>query len=290
MAGPSLRVRLANRAERMRQRSWRIADHVSSARHVVMGGAPRSGTTLLRRILDDHPGICAGPETKLFVPAAFNLEWLSQAYAIPLDELRSMRERATSQAAFIDTFAQRVLDGCGKPRWAEKTPMNIRNLDWIARHFPRASIVHILRDGRDVVCSMRRHPDWRWKGGTWEKVLVPRPIETYARRWLDDTSAGMRWRGDPRYVEVRYEDLVGSPRPELERLCGAIAEPAEAAWLERVTRPEDGTASDAASRPDDKGAISAASIGRWRTELVGRDRDVVERICGPRLRELGYAV
>ena len=60
MGGPSLRVRLANRTERMRQRSWRMADHVSSARHVVMGGAPRSGTTLLRRIFDQHPGICAG--------------------------------------------------------------------------------------------------------------------------------------------------------------------------------------------------------------------------------------
>ena len=76
----------------MRQRSWRMADHVSSARHVVMGGAPRSGTTLLRRIFDQHPGICAGAETKLFVPAAFNLEWLSDAYAIPLDELRAMRD------------------------------------------------------------------------------------------------------------------------------------------------------------------------------------------------------
>lgn len=290
MGGPSLRVRLANRTERMRQRSWRMADHVSSARHVVMGGAPRSGTTLLRRIFDQHPGICAGAETKLFVPAAFNLEWLSDAYAIPLDELRAMRDRAASQTDFIDAFARRVLDACGKPRWAEKTPMNIRNLDWITRHFPKASIVHILRDGRDVVCSMREHPDWRWKDGAWEKALVPRSLETYAQRWVDDTAAGMRWRGDGRYVEVRYEDLVGSPRPELERISAAIDEPAEAAWLERVSRPADGSKAIEGSRPDDKGAISATSIGRWRDELVGRDREVVERICGPRLRELGYAV
>jgi protein-tyrosine sulfotransferase len=291
MAGPSLRVRLANRTERMRQRSWRMAGRVSSARHVVMGGAPRSGTTLLRRIFDHHPGICAGPETKLFVPAAFNLEWLSDAYAIPLDELRSMRDRAASQTEFIDAFARRVLDACGKPRWAEKTPMNIRNLDWITRHFPKASIVHIVRDGRDVVCSMRQHPDWRWNDGAWEKVLVPRPLETYARRWVADTAAGMRWRGDRRYVEVRYEDLVASPVLELERICAAIGEQAEASWLESVARPEeDGSGAVEGFRPDDKGAISATSIGRWRQELVGRDREVVERICGPRLRELGYAV
>jgi hypothetical protein len=255
-----------------------------------MGGAPRSGTTLLRRILDRHPDICAGPETKLFVPAAFNLEWLSDAYAIPLPELRAMRDRSESQAAFVDAFAERVLAACGKPRWAEKTPMNIRNLEWITRHFPMASIVHIIRDGRDVVCSMRQHPDWRWKDGAWEKVLVPRPIETYARRWVDDTAAGMRWRGDARYVEVRYEDLVRAPVLHLERLCEAIGEPVVAAWIEGVTRP-DGPShpTEREARPDDKGAISATSIGRWRDELDERDLDVVTRICGPRLRELGYA-
>jgi hypothetical protein len=290
VAGPSLRVRLANRAERMRQRSWRMAEHVSSARHVVMGGAPRSGTTLLRRILDRHPGICAGPETKLFVPAAFNLEWLAEAYAIPLDELAAMRLRSGSQAAFIDAFAERVLAGCGKPRWAEKTPMNIRHLDWITRHFPKASIVHIIRDGRDVVCSMRQHPDWRWSHGAWEKVVVPRPIETYAHRWAEDTAAGMRWRGDPRYVEVRYEELVAAPRSELERLCAALDEPAEPGWLENATHPDEGSRTEGAARPDDKGAISTTSVGRWQDELEGREREIVERICGPRLRELGYAV
>ena len=55
--------------------------------------------------------------------------------------------------------------------------MNIRNLDWIMPRLPHASVVHIIRDGRDVVCSMRQHPDWRWVDGAWQKVLVPRSIE-----------------------------------------------------------------------------------------------------------------
>jgi hypothetical protein len=64
-------------------------------------------------------------------------------------------------------------------------------------------------------------------------------------------------------------------------------EPADPSWLEKATSPDSGRGEG--SRPDDKGGISATSIGRWQSELVGRDRDVVERICGPRLRELGYA-
>ncbi len=159
-----------------------------------MGGAPRSGTTVLRKLFDRHPAICCGPETKVFVPAAFNLAWLATSYDIPRSELEAMRAAATSQGAFIDAFAARVRAGAGKPRWAEKTPQNIRNLDWILTRFPQASVVHIIRDGRDVVCSMRQHPDWRWVDGSWQKVLVPRSLEWYARRWLGDTAAGMAWR------------------------------------------------------------------------------------------------
>ena len=191
MAGSPLLHRVRNRVERARQHRWRMAPHRSPEAHIVLGGAPRSGTTLLRRLLDRHPEVCSGAETKLFVPAAFNLAWLAQAYAIPRHELEEMRRSARSQAAFIDAFAARVCAGSGKPRWAEKTPQNIRHLDWILEHFPVASVVHIIRDGRDVICSMREHPDWRWVDGAWQRVLVPRPLEWYAQRWLDDTSAGM---------------------------------------------------------------------------------------------------
>lgn len=286
MVGSPLLTRVRNRALRMRQHRWRMVPYVSSERHIVMGGAPRSGTTLLRRLFDRHPGITAGPESKLFVPAAYNLEWLSSAYDIPLADLQRMRAGSPSQGAFIDAFASRVRHDRGKSRWAEKTPMNIRNLDWISQRFPEASIVHIIRDGRDVVCSMRQHPDWRWKDGGWQKVLVPRSIETYARRWVVDTAMGMDWRDHPGYVEVRYEDLVGDPAGVLRAICEGIGEEAPAEWLAAVGRTSGTT--KPGMRPDDKGAVSSVSVGRWRQDLTPAEQDEVVRLCGPRLRELGY--
>jgi hypothetical protein len=300
VAGSPLLDRVRNRTARLRQHRWRVGAYTSAERHVVMGGAPRSGTTLLRRIVDRHPGLTAGAETKLFVPAGFNLRWLAQAYVIPVADLERMRRESGSQAAFIDAFADHARVAAGKARWAEKTPMNIRYLDWITQHFPQCSIVHVIRDGRDVVCSMREHPDWRWAGAGWQKVLVPRALETYARRWVTDTGMGMRWRGDPRYVEVRYEDLVADPVPVLRRMCAAIGEPPDADWLAEVTRGPRESAPGAAppgaaprgappdGRPDDKGAISGSSVGRWRTDLAAGELELVTRICGPRLRELGY--
>lgn len=286
MAGRAIVTRLHNRTMRMRQRRWRTVRYSSEQRHIVMGGAPRSGTTLLRRLLDRHPDVCAGAETKLFVPAAFNLDWLAEAYGIPSDELVAMRDGAPSQGAFIDAFAARVRHDAGKRRWAEKTPMNIRNLDWIMPRWPNASVVHIIRDGRDVICSMRQHPDWRWVDGAWQKVLVPRSIESYARRWLADTATGMAWRDDPRYVEVRYEDLVADPAGALRGISDSIGLRVDADWMAAVARPADSGATEA--RPDYEGAVSSVSVGRWRLDLSAAEQDVVERLCRTRLRELGY--
>jgi hypothetical protein len=286
MAGSPLLGRIRNRAQRARQHRWRMAPHRSAERHIVMGGAPRSGTTLLRRLLDRHPAICAGAETKLFVPAAFNLAWLAESYAVPLEDLEAMRGAAASQASFIDAFAARVCAATGRARWAEKTPQNIRYLDWILDRFPEASVIHVIRDGRDVVCSMREHPDWRWVDGAWRKVLVRRPLAWYAERWVEDTAAGMARRQDGRYVEIRYEDLVADPAVALRAICEHVAVPVDAPWLAEVAAK--GDADRGAARPDCAGAVTAASVGRWRSDLSASEQQEVVRLCGPRLRELGY--
>lgn len=290
MAGSRLLTRVRNRVERLRQHRWRMAPYASGERHIVMGGAPRSGTTVLRRLFDRHPEVCSGAETKLFVPAAFNLEWLAQSYDLSVAELEAMRAGAPSQAAFIDAFATRVRTQRHKVRWAEKTPQNIRFLDWITERFPQASIIHIIRDGRDVVCSMRQHPDWRWLDGQWQKVLVPRSVETYARRWLADVAVGIAWRDDPRYVEVRYEDLVTDPQVTLRAICDGIGAGHDAAWLSDIGQagPDSEPSDGQTKRPDYEGAVSAVSVGRWRTDLSADERAEVERLCGPQLRELGY--
>ncbi|MGD8485042.1 MAG: sulfotransferase [Chloroflexota bacterium] len=290
MAGSPLLTRVRNRVERVRQHRWRMAAYRSQQPHVVMGGAPRSGTTVLRKLLDRHPQICAGPESKLFVPAAFNLEFLAGAYDIPRAELEAMRSAAPSQGAFIDAFADRVRTAAGKGRWAEKTPQNIRHLAWIGERFPRASLVHIIRDGRDVVCSMRQHPDWRWVDGRWQKVLVERPTAWYARRWLDDTAAGMAWRGHPGYVELRYEDLVADPARALRALCEGIGATLDESWLAAAGSSSGAADGGQTKRPDYEGAVSRASVGRWRDDLNADERREVERLCGPRLQELGYDV
>jgi hypothetical protein len=98
----------------------------------------------------------------------------------------------------------------------------------------------------------------------------------------------MAWRGDPRYVEVRYEDLVADPRAVLHAVCDGIGVSADPEWLKQVALPAGRPGKT--ERPDYEGAVSGASVGRWREDLSADERREVERLCRPRLRELGYEV
>ncbi|MBA2275789.1 MAG: sulfotransferase [Chloroflexi bacterium] len=281
----SLRTRARNRAGRLWSYRWRTRSYVSSERPIVIGGSPRSGTTLLRRILDSHSRICSGPESGLFLPGRVSVEMLERGYGLEADQIRMMLRSSGSQAEFVEWFFRTYRERQGKPRWSEKTPLNVWHLDWIWKHFPEASFVHVIRDGRDVACSMRLHPDRHLVQGRIVEVRRDESMAAIIQRWVVSTGKGLKFRGDPRYREVRYEDLVTRPRETLEPLLESIGEPFEQRMLaERA----DGEVIRRGAEFDAKGALVASSVGRWQHDLSPADIELVERLGGPRLRELGY--
>ena len=155
-------------------------------------------------------------------------------------------------AAFFELVAARR----GKRRWAEKTPLNVRHLAWIFRHFPNARFIHVLRDGRDVVCSLRSHPVRRFVDGAWASVPQNRSVASCIRQWLTLTGEGMRWRADPRYLEVRYEDLVQDPEATMRRVMAFVGEPFDEAWL--TARLEAQNAGGSAAAGSGRGRADAA--------------------------------
>ncbi len=282
----TLSRRIANRLGRLRAHAWRTRHHVSADPIVVIGGSPRSGTTLLRTIIDAHPGLCCGPESSILLPGAPPVETLARGYAIEADALRAMVRESPSQAAFIEAFARSYRARVGKARWAEKTPLNVWHVDWIWEHFPEARFLHAIRDGRDVVCSMRRHPDRIWRDGQRVDVLRQESLRRTVGRWVTSTGKGLRHRGDPRYREIRYEELVARPREVLADLFAWLGEPFDptsvSAWEDPSAAVRHGEEWDA------KGAIETSSVGRWRRDLTGEEIAILRRHATPRLVELGY--
>jgi hypothetical protein len=240
----------------------------------------------------------------LFVPARFQLEPLSALSGIDIEELRSLFRESESQAAMIDAFAARYRALRRKPRWSEKTPMNVRHFGWVLEHFPNVRLVHMIRDGRDVVCSAAEHPDRRWVDGRWVWTLHPRPLEDIAKWWVRDTGAGMRFRGHPAYHEVRYEDLVADPVSTTRRLCDFLGEPFDPTMLESEGLPPSGEQSSepppvtpeppapehVATLVDarDRGPVFRSSVGRWQRDLPADRLPRIMGILRSRLVELGY--
>ena len=129
---------------------------------IVIGGAARSGTTLLRSMLGRHPMIAAGAETTVFLRRISAPAEIGQRLGWDAAEIARWQRNSRSQAEFIERIQRAVQERSGKTCWAEKTPANVQRFGYVRRHFPRARLVHIVRDGRDAVCSLRRtrSPSW----------------------------------------------------------------------------------------------------------------------------------
>lgn len=283
-----LRRRLRRgREDALRTSGWYDISVRSELDTVFIGGCGRSGTTLFKELLNRHSRCACGPETSLY-GLAFDLENISVPWKLDQAELESMRDRSRNLIEFADEFAGRFLSSEGKARWVEKTPNNVRAIDRLLTWYPNGRFIHVVRDGRDVVCSLRHHPKERVRAGRIEPVRVTNPIEKTAQRWLRDTSRGLSYKEHPRCLEVRYETFVRDPEHELRRVCSFIGERYEPGMLDPAasssSRPGQFMNNERASEP-----ISDRSIGRWEWDLPIDERKRFVDIAGELLIALGYA-
>ena len=270
-------------------RRWRLPDYTSSASPIVVGGCGRSGTTLMRVILDTHPRICCGPESRLFLPLLPSPVKLAARFGMPPETVRGIFATSRSQAEFVDRFFASYCEVRRRQRWAEKTPRNVLHLDYVFAHFPNARFIHMIRDGRDTICSLRTHPRHKVIDGKLVPLNTWHPIGPCLDRWLTDVRAGLAYRGDPRYIEIRYEALVAEPRATLTRLFEFLEEPFDERVLE--FHREQGHSRDATlfpQNPEATGALYTKAVARWQRDLSADEIALVKREAGPLLTELGY--
>jgi protein-tyrosine sulfotransferase len=255
---------------------------------VVVGGASRSGTTLLRTLLGRHPMIASGPETTVFLRRISSPEDIGERLGWNPALIATWQRESWSQVEFIERFQSAILKQSGKAIWVEKTPKNAGRFRFVRRHFPYAKLVHIVRDGRDVVCSLRRTPFAKLDHAPAESVVA---AQRCAVQWRASVRAALRFRRDPGYYELRYEDLVRDPEATLKALIGFLELP----WSDGVLVPLRHCADDSGRNVVEDpeairaaGEIFASSIGRWRQDLTYADCKALRLLIGPLLVKLGY--
>jgi hypothetical protein len=254
---------------------------------IFIGGCPRSGTTLLRAMLDSHPAIVCGPELRAF-PALAGLSadmrrvmgaTLEAHYQLPADGLD--RIFADLMASFLEPLRR----ASGKPRVAEKTPANALHFAELARLFPEALFVQIIRDGRDVVASLLA---MNWKDAKGAPLPVTRDAGAAARAWAGHVAGG-RAAPPGRYHELRYERLVADPEGELRTLLAFLGEAWSDSVLDYAARDRAGEGANESSAARIARDVDTTAVGRWRRDLSAAQRRAVISEAGALLAELGYA-
>ncbi len=257
-------------------------------------GSGRSGTTLLSVILDRHTRLCVTPETAFFDEVAPSLvgadddgliEVLSSWRRLPeLDlEPEVVRQKigappwgtADVLAAILDLYALRR----GKIRCGEKTPQHLVHVPEILRCFPKAKVICVLRDGRDVALSLSKMPWWQTRGLTaaaewWQQCV--RLMEEFASEYPEN------------FRFLRYEELLLHPEETLSRIMKYLGERFEPAQLQTdisshvvLLRSVDWKGK--ALQPIDPGCI-----GHRRAEAGREELAFLERFLYSDLRRHGY--
>ncbi len=267
---------------------------------IFIFGCPRSGTSLIARILGQHPRIAVPFEShiyhylygwralfgdlrdprrlRVFVADLLRMEDMRQWNPPPsFDRTLAQIQRPSFHGVFeavLSAWAAEV----GKPRWAEKTPQHTLLWREIAAGFPDLQVIHVVRDGRDVTVSYRRaffgpkHPlfaAYRW------------------RRYLEEADAARATLGPGRFLDVRYEDLLRDPEQLVKRMCRFLQEDYTPEMLSSKPSgepyPTDARNLENLSRP-----ILRGNAGKWRSAMTTNEARIFEAVAGSMLERYGY--
>lgn len=280
-------------------------------RPLFVGACPRSGTTLLRSLIDNHPDLAMPAETNFVLPLWLDrkaygdlrdpqnrrrmAEWVMDTPKRGGKRIRGgtfSREEAIERivaapptlgsvfAAFFEMYA----DAKGKRRWGDKRPAYAAYISAIFRLFPDAQFVNVVRDPRAAVPSQIAVGLHKAKNermamaaaiATWE-IAIQRSDAFIARRLRPD-----------QLLDVRYEDLVRDPRTTLERVCAFADLRAGDAIDEMINRPRHFKFKqgyhERVSQP-----ISTDGIAKWRETVPRRRVALIEQATGRYFERFGY--
>jgi hypothetical protein len=283
--------------------------------YLFIVGCPRSGTTLLQRLVDAHPNVAVTPETH-WIP-----RWFDQRprKGITPDGLATKKflRKLISHPRFLELginpgVVRKMIKGnlqapydrlvCslydlygqrrGKPIVGDKTPGYARDLPTLHLLWPAARFVHLIRDGRDVCLSIlnwERARSWTADDGaarfrTWSLD----PVGTAALWWewhVRLAREAVEQFGSEFYFELRYEFLVAHATGQCQALCEFLGVPYDDQMVQSYqARATTGLDQD----PKHPWIPITPGLRDWETQMSPEDVERFEAFAGAMLDELGY--
>lgn len=266
-------------------------------------GASRSGTTMMRLILNSHSCIAVPDEMKYFNYLNFSnnidswrsdfdesryskiissyLKNNSHLFSDSIDDLHSViladsdRTLRGPYRSLLEYYAR----SHGKERWGEKTPGNIFYIDVISDMFPDALFIHIVRDPRAVVQSMNSidyySDETAFNALNWRKAIRD------GEQLLQDCVP------TDRQLTIRYEDLVLHSESTVVSVCEFLGESFEPEMLQ-FYQTADRYMANKIRTPSIKEPVNQKSLTKWKERLTPSEIALIEAICSDEMDRLGY--
>jgi hypothetical protein len=282
--------------------------------YVFVVGCPRSGTTLLRVMLDQHPQLAVTNDAAFIVKTIRNVypqlkkRRISRGYSPPMtaevvdyllqshridsmglteSQLREMAGRCETYTAFVAAVYDQYARLHGKSLAGDKTPDYARRLPMLHAMFPQARIIHIIRDGRDVALSTREWVASEPKGPCNFALWNQHPMGTIALWWRWLVNSGRRdgaALGPALYHEIRYESLLANSEAALRELTDFLELP----FAEQMLRYHE--KSQLPALPNKRHRLPPTpGLRDWPSQMTSNDVELFELLAGDLLSELGYS-
>lgn len=259
---------------------------------LIVCGALRTGVRLVGALLDSNSGFASGPELPFVVTMAHQWRDLDATLGLNHEKHYGVSREASREAfrvAILKLFAPRLIE-MRKPRFVLQSFAAAISLEVFGKLFPAAKFVLMVRDPRDVALSLLR---CQWRNPRDGRPLpYTQDVQSGARFWVEFNSMIARSVGalnaPGRLLWVRYEDLCSNPGSCLDRLAKFIDTPR---LDPSIAESSAGLVAHSSDEPHPAlrvGSLDPASVGRWRTQLAGRDIAAIESITAPLRGKFGY--
>lgn len=258
-------------------------------------GSARSGTTLLRLILNAHPEVAVPPESRFIVELwrgsdvvrtdDFLRELAAhkrfQTWDLPVETVRHELGTAADVAYTdaIEAAYHAYARVNGKSRWGDKTPRYVEDIDLLARLWPDARFVHLIRDGRNVALSYAHVP--------FGPKTVGRAAALWARRVCAGYASGRKLGGE-RYREMLYEDLVEDAEAEVRDLCDFLGLDFDPEMMDYTERARGSVLPRASMYNPHVTEPPRSNVRAWEESMPPDHVEIFEAVAGDVLSELGY--
>lgn len=249
---------------------------------VFITGCARSGTSILGELVESHPRVMYVYEERIWRTLGE-----TDHHAVTTDDISSKNMIKLRKWMKMYKRKNKIV--------VEKNPRHIVRVPFIKHIFPDAKIIHIVRDGRDVSCSLKSG----LCGKTWAHVKPPRwreierdyeGVVRCARAYHDIMQYPMRDLESIEHLQVKYEDYVANPEKIAYKVFEHIGLPMHDNVIEFSSKVQDTMEGSYVARHQMRWYKNDHSkrIGRWRENMTEEEQEEVNKILKPVLKYYGY--